>query len=152
MPISIEFSLYNQIAFLLYYDLLFLVLIIFFISILLKFEQKLFGFLQLLPSVCFALLFILTMGLFLHFLLFFLVKLFASVLRPKHSLQIGTALILVKYDCCVSLSAVMIVMYFVSVLVWMDAFSFTHFLYVYIVGRSIWFYNQFIWIKLENTR
>ena len=147
---SIKLGLNYDIAFLLDNDFFFFKLVILFFMIFLELEQKLLGLLEFFSSVGLALCLIFLLGLLLLFEEFILVVLFTSVFGTKDSFQICISLFLVEYDGGMSLTALVVVVFLVSVLVWVHVFRFTHslfesFLLVYfIIINLLWsmLYNQ----------
>jgi hypothetical protein len=114
---SIKLGFNDDIAFLLDDDLFFFKLVVLIFLILLKLEQKLLGLLEFFSSVGFTLCLIFLLGLLLLFEEFVLVVLFTSVFGTEDSFQICISLFLVEYDGGVSLAALVVVVFLVSVLV-----------------------------------
>ncbi len=114
---SIKLGLNYDIAFLLDDDLFFFKLVVLLFLILLKLEQKLLGLLEFFSPVGLTLCLIFLLGLLLLFKEFALVVLFTSVFGTEDSFQICISLFLVKYNGGVSLTALVVVMFLVSVLV-----------------------------------
>ncbi len=140
---SIKLGFNYNIALLLYNYLFFFKFVVLFFLILLQFEKKLLSLLEFFSSVGLALWFIFLLGLFLLFQEFVFVVLFTSVFGTEDSFQICISLFLIEYDGGVSLATLVIVVFLISVLVWMHVFCFTHsffrILFVYfIIFNLLW--------------
>ena len=109
------------------YDFFFFIFIVLFFAIFLQFEQKLFSFFKFIFSVCLSLRSLLFFLLLLLFLSFFLMMFFSSFFGTEHSFQVLRTFILVKYDSSMSLTTMMIMMFFVFMGIKVLLLNFGHF-------------------------